>query len=93
MPEGPANPMQPDHTRKQQEPHRLPLLADLQTPRNLHVARQMAELSASFCLTVAQSRHLELRTREENSLRIGLASSAFQMGGRDRSPGGKPRSG
>ena len=50
------------HKVKQQEPHRLPSIADLQPPQNLQKAQRMAELGASFCLTAAQSGHLGLLT-------------------------------
>ena len=46
------------HKVNQQEPHRLPSLADLQPPRNQQEAWRMTKLGASFCLTAAQSSHL-----------------------------------
>ena len=44
----------------------------------------MAEVGASYCRTAAQNGHLGLRPREENSPKIGLATSVFKMGINDR---------
>ena len=68
-----------EHELKQQEPHRLSSLADLQPPQNIQEARRMTELGASFCLTTAQSGSLRIWPREENSLKAWLATAVLKM--------------